>query len=543
MTTSSPGCQRVTPGPTFQTTPDASEPPMWWSSAGWERKTETGLPRAAQTLLKLTPAAMTRTTTSNAPGSGTSISSTWKASIGSPSRSWRMTQAAIVAGSSPGSASTCATCVRSTAMHPLPRVVAAAGSAVGARRTLLAVPVQVTRVAQPRPDRDAGDDDAADAPDQERRERVDVPDEPAEVLAEKAGDQRERDEDRRQDGEAGGDLVEAVRGRLQVHIERIGEELAGVGDQVDGQHEVVADVVEGVMGLAGRHAEDALDRVGAGAEHVALGDDHLQEAEEAAPQLGDAPAVGARGVLERALLEADDLALDRAQQREDAFRERVEDAIDDLVVGVRRLRPQGAQRGARRAVDGDHATGAEVHVDLDELGRARAGGIRGAVEDDQQAVVVVVDLRPLAELARVLDRERRQVEQPPELDDLLVRRRLEVEPEELAALAQRADLVGVEAVQDMHPAPRRYPRRRMSTGARTAPRRSRARSPRARRCGPCGGARTRARAARSARPRRAGRRGRRRRPGRRSRPTAPCPAARRRARGPSRACRGRARSA
>src|SRR3954453_5968096 len=58
---------------------------------------------------------MTRTIPSNAPGSGTSISSTWKASIGSPSRSWRITQAAIVAGSSPGSVSTWETWVKSTA--------------------------------------------------------------------------------------------------------------------------------------------------------------------------------------------------------------------------------------------------------------------------------------------------------------------------------------------------------------------------------------------------------------------------------------------
>ena len=48
---------------------------MWWSSSGWYRKTETGTPRAAQTLLKFTPAAITRTITSNGPGSGTSISS------------------------------------------------------------------------------------------------------------------------------------------------------------------------------------------------------------------------------------------------------------------------------------------------------------------------------------------------------------------------------------------------------------------------------------------------------------------------------------
>jgi hypothetical protein len=51
MMTSSPGFQRVTPGPVFQTMPDASEPPMWWSSSGCERNTETGWPSAAQTLL------------------------------------------------------------------------------------------------------------------------------------------------------------------------------------------------------------------------------------------------------------------------------------------------------------------------------------------------------------------------------------------------------------------------------------------------------------------------------------------------------------
>src|SRR4051812_42008351 len=176
MTTSSPGLHRVTPGPTFHTIPDASEPPMWWSSSGWYRKTETGLPSAAHTLLKFTPAAMTRTMTSNAPGSGTSISSTRKASSGSPSRSWRMTQAAIVAGSSPGSVSTCATCVRSTAIGvPLPavRIVAATEGRRGAG-TLLAVPVQVTR--PPEPGGDHGDraHGPADAPDEERGERVDV---------------------------------------------------------------------------------------------------------------------------------------------------------------------------------------------------------------------------------------------------------------------------------------------------------------------------------------------------------------------------------
>src|SRR4029079_15716005 len=123
MTPSSPGFQRVTPSPTFQTIPEASEPPMWWPYSGWSPypKTETGLPSAAQTLLKLTPASITLTTTSKAPGSGTSICSSWKASVGSPSRSWRITQAAIASGRVPGSTSSVAIVLVSTAIAHLLR--------------------------------------------------------------------------------------------------------------------------------------------------------------------------------------------------------------------------------------------------------------------------------------------------------------------------------------------------------------------------------------------------------------------------------------
>ena len=62
ITTSSPGFQRVTPSPTFQTIPEASEPPMWWSSLRVVAEApDTGCPSAAHTLLKFTPAAITRT--------------------------------------------------------------------------------------------------------------------------------------------------------------------------------------------------------------------------------------------------------------------------------------------------------------------------------------------------------------------------------------------------------------------------------------------------------------------------------------------------
>src|SRR5215212_1724695 len=108
---------------------------------------------------------MTRTITSKAPGCGTSISSTWNASLGSPSRSWRMTQAAMVSGSSPGSVSTLDTLLRSVAT--VVSVLARSGAAqvIGPQHT---GPAE-----EQHGQRDAGDH-AADAPDEEVGKRVDV---------------------------------------------------------------------------------------------------------------------------------------------------------------------------------------------------------------------------------------------------------------------------------------------------------------------------------------------------------------------------------
>src|SRR5437016_5370002 len=77
-----------------------------WKSVGspqraWVFVTSTGMPRAAQTLLKLTPAAITRTSASCGPTSGVSMTSSWKAFSGSPYRSGRMSCACICAGTSP----------------------------------------------------------------------------------------------------------------------------------------------------------------------------------------------------------------------------------------------------------------------------------------------------------------------------------------------------------------------------------------------------------------------------------------------------------
>src|SRR3954452_11558536 len=210
-TTSSPGFQRGTPSPTFQTMPDASEPPMWWSSE-WERKTETGWPSAAQTLLKFTPAAMTRTVTSKAPGSGTSISSSWKASSGSPWRSSRITHAAIAGGSSPGSTSSCATCfvsIATTAPDSGGRMVPAAAAGFPFRGAPALEPV-LALDPEDGADEDRRHHEAAHAVDQERVAAVDVAHEPAEVLAEEAGHQGPRQEERAADREPCRHRVEAV---------------------------------------------------------------------------------------------------------------------------------------------------------------------------------------------------------------------------------------------------------------------------------------------------------------------------------------------
>jgi hypothetical protein len=60
-----------------------------WKSVGSPQRacvlvTSTGIPRAAHTLLKFTPAAMTMTSASCGPSSGTSITSSWMDVTGSP---------------------------------------------------------------------------------------------------------------------------------------------------------------------------------------------------------------------------------------------------------------------------------------------------------------------------------------------------------------------------------------------------------------------------------------------------------------------------
>jgi len=102
-------------------------------------------------------------------------------------------------------------------------------------------------------------------------------------------------------------------------------------------------------------------------------------------------------------------------------------------------------------VDGDDEAAADEYVHLDRLDMLVAPA--RSVEDDERVLAIVVELRPLAEPARVLQRERMQPEQLPELGDLRVGGALQLEPEVLVALEQRLDLAAIDRGQDPHGCP------------------------------------------------------------------------------------------
>src|SRR5215210_1717352 len=445
MTTSSPGCQRVTPSPTFHTMPEASEPPMWWSS-GWERKTETGWPRAAHTLLKFTPAAITRTVTSKAPGSGTSISSTWNASSGSPWRSSRITHAAIVGGSSPGSTSSWATCFVS---------IATDSPDSGRAEDMPSEPVLALDPEQ-RADQQRRDDQRADPVDQEVVLRVDVVHQPAEVLAEEPRHERPHEEERAADRQPRRDRVQPVRVGVEVGRGERGQVLLLAVQLAGDLGEVVADVAQ-VLARAAGEAGQVEDDLGAGGEAVALGHDPAGQLLDVLLEAVDLRQLLLTRAGEQDLgLERVDALLEQLDDRVEGVGQDVEDLVDDVVLGLRvgdvELLVQRVELDARRAAHRDDERARDVDVDLDGLEQplARAAPAPHRVEDEQDAVAVGVELGPLAELARVLERDRVQPEEVAERGEVLVAGVGEVEPEELVALAQRGEAVGIDALEHLH---------------------------------------------------------------------------------------------
>ena len=80
----------------------------------------------------------------------------------------------------------------------------------------------------------------------------------------------------------------------------------------------------------------------------------------------------------------------------------------------------------------------------------RLGRAARRVEDEEHVVAVVVELRPLAELDRVLERDGVQAEDLADRLQVLGGRLGQVEPEELVALVQLGQPLAIDGFQHLH---------------------------------------------------------------------------------------------
>ncbi len=157
---------------------------------------------------------------------------------------------------------------------------------------------------------------------------------------------------------------------------------------------------------------------------------------------------GFAGVAEDPLLERVDPVVDRGEAREEAVDEPVDDPVQEPGRIVDRRVPLDvalAQRRERRrvvAMERDQvAVGVEA-VHLDEPVRVVVA--RRAEHDEEHVAVVVVDLRPLAEAPRVLERERVKAELFPQDLEICCLGSVDVEPEEASFGEQLTQPVALE---------------------------------------------------------------------------------------------------
>ena len=133
--------------------------------------------------------------------------------------------------------------------------------------------------------------------------------------------------------------------------------------------------------------------------------------------------------------------LDRVDHGIPGVGQRVEDAVDEVVLRLLLLRHERAvevvEEVALLLAHRDDEVARHVDVDLDRAGDGLSGArAPGGVEDDEDVRLVDVDLRPLAELARVLHRHRMQPEHVADPRERIRARAVQVEPEELVPLQQ-----------------------------------------------------------------------------------------------------------
>ena len=184
--------------------------------------------------------------------------------------------------------------------------------------------------------------------------------------------------------------------------------------------------------------------------------------------VGDVPHQVVALALEERVLDQVELEADLVQDREAVVVHRVDDLVEQearalahvLLAGrlaALAARPQGAQRLQRLVGERDHQVLGNEEVQLRRLEPPRALVEAREVQDDEQVVGVLVDLRPLAPpREHVLEVEGVEVVVLGQPGGLELGRRLDVQPREpvrLEALDVRPGAVSPRLVRGPSPAP------------------------------------------------------------------------------------------
>ena len=170
-----------------------------------------------------------------------------------------------------------------------------------------------------------------------------------EVLAEEADDEGERQEDRRHHGQLLGDLVEPVGGDREVGVAAAGQQVAVGVDLVGDADRVVVDVAEVVarVGFAGRGFRGC--RRCRGRAGRAAASPPGRSSTRSRRSVGDLLQLARRPGGRRSRSSSCSIRSSRSlEHREEGVGEAVEDAVDDELLGARRLRVEPFARFVER---------------------------------------------------------------------------------------------------------------------------------------------------------------------------------------------------
>ena len=207
----------------------------------------------------------------------------------------------------------------------------------------------------------------------------------------------------------------------------------------------VADVVEVDLELAALGREERLLELLEVAEHGPLRADHLAEVDDLLLGVRDVADDVLGAALEDLVLERVELVADLAQHREAVVEAVVDDPVQQVAGAAREellaqllllaaALEQVLDRLQRRVRDRDQEVAADEDVELAGVEPPDLAVEDREVQDDEQVVVVLVDLRPLVAREHVLEVEGVEVELLLEPGGLERRRALDVDPAQARAL-------------------------------------------------------------------------------------------------------------